>query len=139
MKKLFLLIIPFLLFSCKSNKNTNPADTTLDYSIVITSIKWEDVFNQEEDDYFVYFYSTTCSHCASIKQEILTYYLLDKVTMYFVCVDKEGKYGKVSDLTGICKIDDFYIFGTPSYVEIKNYKVYKYYAGASAIREIISK
>ena len=139
MKKLFLLLVPFLLFSCKNNKSGGQSESKLDYSIVTTHINWEDVFNQQELDYFVYFYSTTCAHCAAIKQDILSYYLEEKVTMYFVCVDNQGRFGKVSDLTGICKIDDFYIFGTPFYVEIKNNKVYRYYAGATAIREIISK
>ena len=137
MKKMVLFLLA-LLVGCSSNTNKSEEKEELDYSIVSTPIEWKDIFIQEEESYYVYFYSSTCSHCKMIKQDILSYFLLDKDVIYFICTDEQGVFGKKTDITGIDNIKDFYIFGTPFMIWIKFAKVYKYYAGVNAIIELIN-
>ena len=139
MKKLFLVFLSLLFIGCTNNKS-GVTSTELDYSIVKTHINWIDIFNQQEVDYFVYFYSTTCAHCRNIKQEMLNYYLFKKSYLYFLCMDKiDDRYKQPYDITGICDSNKLYIFGTPFLIEVKNYKVYQYYAGEKSILEFIRK
>ena len=139
MKKLFLVFLSLLFIGCSNNKS-GASITELDYSIVKTHINWIDIFNQQEVDYFVYFYSTTCAHCRNIKQEMLNYYLSKKSYLYFLCMDKiDDRYKQPYDITGICDSNKLYIFGTPFLIEVKNYKVYQYYAGEKSILEFIRK
>ena len=100
---------------------------------------WINVFEQEEADYLVYFYSERCGHCNSIKNDIINYYLTTSNRMYFVCTDYDAIYGPQKDLRGVNNIDDFYIFGTPFLVRIQNYTVSEYYAGTTAILNFIGK
>ena len=139
MKKLFLVFLSLLFIGC-TNRKSGGSIPELDYSIVKTHINWIDIFNQQEVDYFVYFYSTTCAHCRNIKQEILNYYLSEKSYLYFLCMDKiDDRYKQPYDITGICDSNKLYIFGTPFLIEVKNYKVYQYYAGEKSILEFIRK
>ncbi len=139
MKKLFLVFLSLLFIGC-TNSKSSASIPELDYSIVKTHINWIDIFNQQEVDYFVYFYSTTCAHCRNIKQEMLNYYLSEKSYLYFLCMDKiDDRYKQPYDITGICDSNKLYIFGTPFLIEVKNYKVYQYYAGEKSILEFIRK
>ena len=135
MKKLLFVIIVLLCTSCNKTKNTT--DTSkYDYPKDVT-IKWDDIFSLESDNYLVYFYSLTCSHCRDLKQEILTFYYERQPLMYFVNTNDKGVFGKTKDLRGIDSVDDFYIFGTPFLIRIKEYKVSDYYPGVTSIREYI--
>ena len=139
MRKLFLVFLSLLFIGC-TNRKSGTSIPELDYSIVKTHINWIDIFNQQEVDYFVYFYSTTCAHCRNIKQEMLNYYLSEKSYLYFLCMDKiDDRYKQPYDITGICDSNKLYIFGTPFLIEVKNYKVYQYYAGEKSILEFIRK
>ena len=140
MKTLFLFTLSLLLVSCTNTKKTVPETKELDYSIVETHIDWKEIFNQQETDYFVYFYSTTCAHCRNIKQDILNYYLSEKVDLYFVCMDKiDDRYSNQYEIIGVCDSNKLYILGTPFLIEVNDYKVYQYYAGEKAIKEFLSK
>lgn len=139
MKKLFLVFLSLLIIGC-TNRKSSASIPELDYSIVKTHINWIDIFNQQEVDYFVYFYSTTCAHCRNIKQEMLNYYLSEKSYLYFLCMDKiDDRYKQPYVITGICDSNKLYIFGTPFLIEVKNFKVYQYYAGEKSILEFIRK
>lgn len=136
MHKVNSLLLPILLLcSCNEQKE----ETIHNYHEIKNSlIEWKTIFDQDEDDYLVYFYSELCGHCTSIKQDIIYFYLNNVYTMYFVCSDYEKIIGPAKDLIGIGSIDDFYIFGTPFMIEIKEHSVSGYYAGANEILESIS-
>ncbi len=129
-----------MLVSCTNTKKTVPETKEPDYSIVETFIEWKDIFNQQEADYFVYFYSTTCAHCRNIKQDILSLYLSEKINLYFICMDKiDDRYSNQYEIIGVCDSNKLYILGTPFLIEVKDYRVYQYYAGEKAIKEFLSK
>ena len=138
MKKLISLVVPLmLLVGCN---NIKKAEVKHNYHEIKSDlIDWIDVFEQEEADYLVYFYSERCGHCNSIKNDIINYYLTTSNRMYFVCSDYDAVYGPQKDLRGVNNIDDFYIFGTPFLVRIQNYTVSEYYAGTTAILNFIGK
>ena len=112
-------------------------EVVLDYSITSNDqIKWNEVFTQGEARYLVYFYSNYCGYCRSIKEEILNYYLLNKDKIYFVdSIEQKAVYNSPAEKTmGVKNIDDFYIVGTPTLVEITNWMVTNLYVGADNIK-----
>ena len=140
MKKL-LFVITFLLLSC-SNTNLEivepkEEEPQLDYQL-IDHIEYETIFSQPEEQYRVYFYSKTCGHCEILKKDILSYALSNIEIVYFIDFTDLHYYGNKKDLTGICSIDDFYIFGTPFFVGINNGAIKDYYYGVNQIREYIA-
>ena len=137
MKKIVFFFSIFLLInSC--NKPQNIAVKQYDYDDVTRLCKWSDVFKQDEAEYLVYLYSKTCGHCVEIKQEMIAFYLSEKVTTYFSEVNEDTVFGSKTNLIGINKIEDFHIFGTPFLVEIKKWTVSNYFAGVNSILEFIN-
>ena len=132
-KKLFYL--PILLIGC--SQNIEPIKHNY-HEIKDALISWSDIFIQKEDSYYVYFYSELCGHCTSIKQDVISFYLKETYTMYFVCTDYEKVIGPKGDIRGIDNIDDFYIFGTPFMVKLVDHIVTSYYSGSSEILALIS-
>ena len=111
-----------------------------DYEEVTSEISWSETFNQREDLYLVYFYKESCGYCQSIKSKVLNYYFFKKEVMYFVdCEAGEAIYGPTKDLKGMSDISNFYIFGTPFLIKIKEKKIDSYYPGMNKILEYIDK
>ena len=135
MPKFKCLLFPLLLLSSCSSEEPIYHNY---HEIKCSLISWSDVFVQEEDDYLVYFYSERCGHCKEIKQDIISFYLEDIYSMYFVCTDIEVTFGPNKNLAGIDNIDDFYIFGTPFLLNLVEHKVSAYYIGANEVKEHIS-
>ena len=136
--KPLLLFATILLSGCVPSTKSDPV--TYDYSDVEShQINWSDIFSQPEDSYSVYFYSVTCGHCAEIKQNILSYYFLNKEVIYFSKTSEETVFGSKTDLIGVSNLEDFHIFGTPFLINISNHAVSNYYAGVSEITKYIEK
>ena len=80
--KLFLLIfIPFLS-SCNNLKSATTIYPSVSwdedyevehfyYEIKDYEIEWEQIFDIELNEYYVYFYSKTCGHCSELKNWII--------------------------------------------------------------------
>lgn len=139
MKKLILLSMT-LLTSCSAGVVEEvPTVIVPEYDYSITKddqIKWNDLFSQKEERYLVYFYSEYCGYCKSIKQEVLSYYLLNKEKMYFLDAIKEDAVFKspANDIIGLTSIDNFHIAGTPMIVEFIELTVTNLYVGCDNIR-----
>ncbi len=140
MKK--FIFISLLLISCSSNISVNISEPIINkeysYDDVSTMIEFEDIFNQIEEDYLIYFFSTTCGHCEALKQEIISFYSLNIITIYFVDCTNKDVYGNKKDLTGVFSLEEFYIFGTPFLINIISGVINNYYYGVSQIKEYIS-
>ena len=127
-----------LLLLCGCSPQKPPEEEHNYHEIKDKLIDWNYIFEQEENDYLVYFYSERCGYCNEIKQDIIKFYLAEIIPMYFVCTDFDAVVGPRGDLTGVDNIDDFYIFGTPFLSRLKNHKIANYYVGVSEIRSFIS-
>ena len=115
-------------------------EVMLDYSIAENDmIHWSDVFLKEEERYLVYFYSEYCGYCKILKQDFLSYYLLNKEKIYLVnAIEENAVFNSPAiEMIGIDNIDDFYIAGTPILVEFINHTVTNLYAGLDNIKMYI--
>ena len=91
-KKYLFLLPAFTLSGCFQRKNEKEekyeelptVQIEHDYSeIKDYELSWESLFDPEDNEYFVYFYSTTCNHCSELKNYIIEKALLMK-NIYFV-------------------------------------------------------
>ena len=87
------------------------------------SLDWPALLKQKEDDYLVFFYSDTCAHCheiiedvqAFIEDEIVKTYLLNtKKTSVPVPINYD-----IEKTIGASNVDDVFIKGTPSLIEVE--------------------
>ena len=101
-------------------------------------ISWGDIFAQDSDDYYVYFYSERCGHCKEIKQDVISLYLTYRFDFYFVCTDIKAVFGSPIDLIGIDDIDDFYIFGIPFLIHLVEHQLSEYHQGSKEVKDCIS-
>lgn len=132
----------FTLISCKgghfSNETTKESIEHSYDEISDREIVWNDIFSISCPDYFVYFYSPTCSHCNRIKNVIIEYALTNE-SMYFIRFsDDVVVSGDVKNTIGVNSIDNLSILGTPSLLEVKNKVVETNIAGERAILEFLN-
>ena len=78
MKLKIILGSLFLLVGCKTINNTTNETIYEKVSIEHTyseiqkyEIKWDEMFGVERTDYYIYFYSLSCSHCEDLKNFII--------------------------------------------------------------------
>ena len=141
MRLLFKLsfLISTLVFGGCSNEIPTITDSSLpedfSYDIVVDKfIKWNNTFEVEEHDYYVYFFSPTCSHCNKLKNFIIPI-IKEKGNIYLVESCAEIKFVKdTSMVLGVDNISDFGIIGYPTLVRISDKKVDSYFIGVQSIK-----
>ena len=100
-----------------------------DYELV-----WEAMFDVDLPNYFVYFYSPTCSHCNEIKNFMIEK-ALDRGNIYFVKasskdqITNDPKKQKYAENPG-----DIWILGHPTMIKILNKRCIKYLTGTAQIK-----
>ena len=134
-----LRILPFVLTalfaSCTPAESEQMSKNTFsEYKQTIDEkIMWSDCLSQNEDHYLVFFYSETCSHCHEIMGDVLSFKEENILKLYFLNVKEQDIKIPISnniDLTiGIDNVDDLFISGTPSIIEIENWIVKANIAG----------
>ena len=97
-------------------------------------LTWESMFDVNENNYYVYFYSLTCSHCLELKNYIIGK-ALDRGDIYFVKGSSKDQVTNDSKkLIGAEIPEDFYILGYPTIALISNKKCTKNMAGITQIK-----
>lgn len=144
-KLIFLISLP-LLTGCSfqqqneevQNYNIPTIEIGHDYSeIKEFELTWEGLFDPSEKEYFVYFYSTSCNHCAEIKNYVIEQ-ALNKKNIYFVKgSNKDVLSEDVYPTIGAKSIDKISILGYPSCLKIVDHICTKNVAGTSQIKELI--
>ena len=95
----------------------------------------ETIFDVDEDFYYVYFYSTTCTHCEELKDYIIGK-ALERGDIYFVKgSSKDQITNDPKKVIGAEKPEDIWILGYPSLLQISNHKCTKNLAGTTQIKE----
>lgn len=120
------LLIAAMLTSCTPAENEQMSKNVISMQEIINQfeINWLDSLNQNEEHYLVFFYSETCPHCHEIMEDVIEFAKEDLVKTYFSNIKKyEPKITIQNDVVntiGLKEIDDFFIAGTPSILEVKN-------------------
>ncbi len=143
MKKICLFLLLTLPLTSCSNNNIFTSISDINNNISIKhnyseiseyKIKWKDVFFVAKPEYFVYFYSVSCSHCNEIKNAIIEYALNNQNT-YFCENSKDVIISEdISNTIGISDVSKLSILGFPTLVEIKNSKLVDNIAGIDKIK-----
>ena len=131
------LLLVVMLTSCSPASSELKSKNALnEYDIkTYEHIDWNDVFSQKDHNYLIFFYSDTCEHCHEIMGDVCSFiddgilktYVMDiKNTITKVPVRKDGK---EEETIGMTNIDDLFIRGTPSIIEIKKESVADHKAG----------
>lgn len=139
---LIILLCTILLVGCKKE--------------MPNEIKKEDIYNQIEEEYLIYFYKARCPYCEKCEDIIKDYIVQDEspIKLYTCDLSKdkeikryyEGAKGQGSKgqyfVDGVTNYKDLYIAGVPTIIKIKNengIKVGEYIAsGKSKVIEYIN-
>lgn len=145
--KILLIATAILASGCQ---NESKKSTSKNFEIISESIShsydeitdfrisWTRVFEIDLDDYYVYFFSLTCGHCAQLKDFIIEEALREE-NIYFVEASEEMVFLKdVEQTIGLNSLEGFGILGFPSIVKIGNHIVCKNIAGVSSIKNELS-
>ncbi|MCX5775624.1 MAG: hypothetical protein NTV44_04610 [Firmicutes bacterium] len=134
-----IFLLSFFLVSCfhgneVSSTSAPPSHTYTE--VAAFSIAWEGIFSLKETDYYIYVYFPGCSHCQSLKNDVIDYALSDpQIPLYFVLGSKDIPKGTNPDKTlGATSLDEVFIVGWPSLIEIKTKVLIKHLIGTAAIR-----
>ena len=142
MKIMFILLI-ILVSGC--SMNTKHAEIPKTQTVIPTAHEYkeisdyelnqETIFDVDEDFYYVYLYSTTCTHCEELKDYIIGK-ALERGDIYFVKgSSKDQITNDPKKAIGAEKPGDIWILGYPSLLQISNHKCTKNLAGTTQIKE----
>ena len=130
MNKNIMLIFPSLiaLTSCK-NEPIFPKIYTLEDSeqtinhnyqeIAHLKFDWNDIYSQSKNEYFVYFYSLTCSHCQNLKNLVIEFALKNDNVFFIEANEKVVIENNVDHTIGISSVSELAILGYPSLIKIE--------------------
>ena len=137
-KTICLLFLPLLLFSCTPDSNSDTSKTSEKKTEIPLKlqIKWNDSLSQEDTDYLVFFHSDTCAKCHEIMGDVIAFSEQNIKKTYFANILSDGMKIPVEKdkeaITGVNNIEDFYIRGTPTIIEVVEGVVTVNVAGADA-------
>lgn len=102
-------------------------------------IFWKDIFNQEENHYYVYLYSLYCSHCNAIKNFMIESALTGNKKIYFIQASGEHVINEEkAKENNVDSLENLAIRGYPTLLELTNKIVTKNVAGESAIKLVVN-
>ena len=129
MKKLLFILMILLVFTLSSCIRE---EKELDYSDFPDNLitTFEEAETMSNNKYIVYYYFTYCSHCSSVKQEILNFFLDYDTLPYYIFNIADANHIDVSSL------QEFE--GTPTVFVMSGTDVLEKYQGADDIRNFIS-
>ncbi|MEC9485699.1 MAG: thioredoxin family protein [Candidatus Izemoplasma sp.] len=82
----------------------------------------------DDQTHIEYFYSPYCSHCESLKQEILTFFTnLEDYPFYLVDISQTTGENTIEELTGV-----------PTLIVVTNHQIEEIFSGTEAIRNFIN-
>jgi len=138
---LLYLLSVFTLFGCSDKGQTKEVQSsrTIEEShnygeVAEYELMWETMFDVNSDDYYVYFYSTTCNHCEELKNFIIEKALIYE-NIYFVKGSSKDQIGNDPKISKYAENPgDIWILGYPSLLEIVGHKCMKNLAGINQIK-----
>lgn len=139
--KFVFFLVPLLLCGCSAAENQDEVyeeeiiPVEHNYSEVSDfELTWETIFDVGEENYYVYFYSLTCSHCEELKNFIVET-ALERGDVYFVKgTSKDQITNDPKKAIGAENPGEIWILGYPSLLKITNQKCAKYLVGITQIK-----
>ena len=137
-----ILLTSMILIGCSTTETKQPtfSETIVvpvnhDYSEISEyELTWDSIFIPSEIKYYVYFYSSTCSHCEELKDYIIEK-ALNRGDIYFVKGTSKDQLANDSKKSiNAEKPEDIWILGYPSLLLISNHKCTKNLAGNTQIK-----
>lgn len=139
MRRILLITFLISLSGCWTNDIIQEPINIPDVDYPDAFIEWNDLFNQKEENYFVYVFSYTCYYCKEIKDKIISFYEQSKYTMFFCEYSKEIPIGQnITNTIESNDINSMFIKGTPSLILISEGTVLLNVAGKSDVEAIIN-
>ena len=138
----YLILITFTLFGCQSEEKddtviSDESEVQIEHNYEEVSdyeLFWESIFDVGETNYYVYFYSLTCSHCEELKNYIVEKGL-ERGDIYFVKgTSKDQITNDPKKAIGAEIPVDIWILGYPTMLKISNQKCTKNLAGINQIK-----
>ena len=136
----FLSFLTFLLLLTSCQTSSTLSSTKHDYSeIVEMKISYLDVFKQEENEYYIYYYQENCYHCHGIKSKVINFALNSETSFYFVEVIEDYGFLSRTKEDTIATNDPLKAFAlmTPQLSLVKNGYITETYIGDEEILNII--
>jgi hypothetical protein len=139
MKHPLIFSLFFILVSCLNVSEIPSSSFSRSHTyeeVSVFSISWEGVFSIQAFEYYIYVYSLGCSHCQALKDDVIDYALNDpRIPLYFILGSADIPKGTNPDLTlGATCLDEVFIVGWPSLIEIKSGVLVKHLTGTAAVR-----
>lgn len=130
----------FLLTGCNdqdvSNNDTNDVAISIEHSyleIEKFEITWSTIFDVGKSNYYVYFYSLTCSHCEDLKNFIIEQ-AQKREDIFFVKSSSKDQITNDPNLSiNAENPGEIWILGYPTLLKIDEKKCSKNLAGTSQI------
>ena len=111
-----------IVVACSPAKSpTNDKNTFSEYEIVNKQqLTWESIFSLD-GNYLVFFYSETCSYCHEMMENIISFAESGIIPTFFLDTNQNDvSFNKIGEPpTGYVPIEEFFIIGTPSLIEIE--------------------
>lgn len=133
--KVLLLVIIGMLTGCRSKQDIElDYSTNVDYEFLkeVQLDNYQSLFNFNKD-VLVYIYSKNCHYCNSIKNQMINY-VNNHQSFYVLEYSSDIPIKNVDyELIGVDNLNDFFIYGYPTLLEIANNTIVSYYLGVSEI------
>ncbi|HBF68705.1 MAG TPA: hypothetical protein DDW20_05260 [Firmicutes bacterium] len=138
----FLILSCFAITGCSKDELIHPISGTSNTNEIKHSyseisnykVSWNDVFFIAKPQYFVYFYSLSCSHCNELKNSVIEY-ALNRENIYFCENSKDVIISEnIANTIGISDVSKLSILGFPSLIKIEDNKLLCNIAGIDKIK-----
>ena len=142
----FFAVIPLLLGGCSLTKKEDKIDVsniTIPeaereyFEVDHITINWDNIFFENKDTYYVYIYSTNCSHCQELKNWIIDLALKRDDIFFVKGSNKNVIKTDVSGTIGATTIEQVAILGYPSLLKISNKTLVSNVAGNQRIMDTL--
>lgn len=136
MRNIIIVLASISLISC----STNTSFSLTERSYRRSDIFLENVFNLEEEEYLVYFYSDSCLHCLNLKKTISDFYSTGKIAFFKVKIDSsyQGEFYPVAETIGSRSYENVFAGSTPQLSLIINHEVVNAVVGEEDVKLLLS-
>lgn len=137
MKKCLYVWTTMLLVSCPGQENSTPSMNYTYDQIETLLIPWGGLFEVEEEHYMAFVFSKSCQHCLAIEDTVVGYALSEaKPALFFIEATPTIPKGiDIASTLGATSVDEMYILGWPSLLEIQNGTLVAHLVGEKAIAQ----